>query len=201
MAPARGSANPLLASTEIGKARKPVVNLPPGDHVYGKKSADSGGVTTKVILTDWQMHQPNSEDLPGRNFRALNRLGIVAGCGTTSKDVAEFRTSHNVLLNNKSTSDFGKPVIEDGYAHGTKNRPSTPMGKLVRNEYMSEFESEQAEKMKEHKLKVAKLPITHTRASLGHMHADPPPQPEGTKTFKMKRFQNVKSKWKQDMSP
>ena len=68
------------------------------------------------------------------------------------------------------------------------------MDALMHYDYMQQFEADQAAKRAEHKKQNAKIPILHTRASLGHRKVDLPEAQDPVKNFKMKKFANVKSK-------
>jgi hypothetical protein len=75
---------------QIGKAKPPVVNLPPEGFVYGQKSYSIEGDNAKngqsrfnfldaAVLTKWVEHAPNDASRPGKDFKRANKFSVKAG--------------------------------------------------------------------------------------------------------------------------
>jgi len=66
------------------------------------------------------------------------------------------------------------------------------MEALMQNDYQNQFIKEQAEKGDQYLQEKKKIPVMHTRASLGHRFVEPVTSLQ--KPFKLKKFANVPGK-------
>jgi len=90
------STNILLNKTEIGKVRKTVFNDLPPNHVYGYEPPKDPENAKQVTMT-WKDHQPNPSDVPGPDFKAMNRLATMHGL-TGAPEQRSFRRENPVLM-------------------------------------------------------------------------------------------------------
>mmetsp|Transcript_26190 Transcript_26190/g.59378 ORF Transcript_26190/g.59378 Transcript_26190/m.59378 type:complete len:216 (-) Transcript_26190:130-777(-) len=191
--------NPLLITAEVGKPKPSTMNLPPPEHVYGYKMVlDSAGAGN--IIGGWMEHTPNEATQPGRDFKKLNRMAIIKGSGLTPTQVADFRRTHDARLRGGSMQHQQAIVLPSSrdpeFAYGVKNVYGTEMGALISNQYMRDFIESQERKETQSRMASKKIPVMHTKASLGHRYVEV--MPDDRTPFKMKRFQNVEGKLSRD---
>ena len=189
--------NPLLMPVEIGKPRPSAMELPPPDHVYGMKS-NLDGEGAGAVMGGWMEHAPNAASLPGRDFKKLNRMAINAGQGITASQISNFRKRHDARLKG------GQHVKSEGHvislpssqdptlAYGIKSGSRISMEALMQNEYQNQFVAQQGKKDDQYLNAKQKIPVMHTRASLGHRYVKPVQNQQ--KPFKLKKFANVPGK-------
>mmetsp|Transcript_8010 Transcript_8010/g.18887 ORF Transcript_8010/g.18887 Transcript_8010/m.18887 type:complete len:202 (-) Transcript_8010:381-986(-) len=192
--PTKKHTNPLLIPVEIGKPRPPVVDLPPPEHVYGIKS-ELDGEGAGAVIGGWVEHQPNAASMPGRDFKKLNRMALNHGQGVTTSQISSFRKGHDARLKggHETSKAVSLPSSQDPeFAYGIKSGPRTSMEQLMTNQYLRDFVEEQGKKEDQYQMAVRKIPVMHTKASLGHRFVEP--VPDQTVPFKMKKFANVQAK-------
>eukprot|EP00287_Rhodomonas_sp_CCMP768_P009104 CAMPEP_0196724102 /NCGR_PEP_ID=MMETSP1091-20130531/6106_1 /TAXON_ID=302021 /ORGANISM="Rhodomonas sp., Strain CCMP768" /LENGTH=201 /DNA_ID=CAMNT_0042066197 /DNA_START=55 /DNA_END=660 /DNA_ORIENTATION=- len=193
--PQKKHTNPLLIPVEIGKPRPAVVDLPPSDHVYGIKS-ELDGEGAGAVIGGWVEHQPNAASMPGRDFKKLNRMALNQGQGVTTQQISSFRKRHDARLkggHESAKQGVSLPSSQDpAFAYGIKSGPRTSMEQLMTNQYLREFQEEQGKKEDQYQMAVRRIPVMHTKASLGHRFVEP--IPDQSVPFKMKKFAQVSSK-------
>mmetsp|Transcript_42505 Transcript_42505/g.86872 ORF Transcript_42505/g.86872 Transcript_42505/m.86872 type:complete len:200 (+) Transcript_42505:192-791(+) len=186
--------NPLLIPVEVGKPKPAVVDLPPADHVYGIKS-ELDGEGAGAVIGGWVEHQPNAASMPGRDFKKLNRMALLSGQGVTTQQISSFRKRHDARLKggHERSGGVSLPSSQDpAFAYGIKSGPRTSMDSLMTNQYLRDFVEEQGKKEDQYQMAVRKIPVMHTKASLGHRFVEP--IPDQSVPFKMKKFQNIQPK-------
>lgn len=70
--------NQLLVKDDVGKAKPATRDLPPDGFTFGrpdKKDPEGAGVVT----SSWKAHEQSRPNLPERDFKKLNKLGIKSG--------------------------------------------------------------------------------------------------------------------------
>uniref|UniRef100_A0A7S0YX69 Flagellar associated protein n=1 Tax=Hemiselmis tepida TaxID=464990 RepID=A0A7S0YX69_9CRYP len=185
--------NPLLLPVEVGRPKIPSVDLPPPDHTYGIKS-DLGGEGAGAVIGAWAEHAANAAVQPGRDFRQLNRMAIAKGAGSNAQQVAHFRRNHDARL--KGGQEKGSlpahalPSAQDpAFSYGIKSGVRVSMDALMANQYQNDWVAEQGKKEDQYQMAKKTIPVTHTRASLGHRYVEP--VVDDRPPFKMKKFANV----------
>jgi len=147
-------------------------------------------------------HTPNEATQPGRDFKKLNRMAIIKGSGLTPSQVADFRRTHDARLRGGSMQHQQAIVLPSSrdpeFAYGVKNVYGTEMGALISNQYMRDFIQSQQRKETQSRMASKKIPVMHTKASLGHRYVEV--MPDDRTPFKMKRFLNVEGKLSRDQS-
>ncbi|EKX36464.1 hypothetical protein GUITHDRAFT_145734 [Guillardia theta CCMP2712] len=186
---------------QVGKPKPSTMNLPPPEHVYGyKMMLDAAGAGN--IIGGWMEHTPNEATQPGRDFKKLNRMAIIKGSGLTPSQVADFRRTHDARLRGGSMQHQQAIVLPSSrdpeFAYGVKNVYGTEMGALISNQYMRDFIQSQQRKETQSRMASKKIPVMHTKASLGHRYVEV--MPDDRTPFKMKRFLNVEGKLSRDQS-
>mmetsp|Transcript_38710 Transcript_38710/g.121924 ORF Transcript_38710/g.121924 Transcript_38710/m.121924 type:complete len:198 (-) Transcript_38710:418-1011(-) len=173
---------------QVGKPKPSTMNLPPPEHVYGyKMMLDAAGAGN--IIGGWMEHTPNEATQPGRDFKKLNRMAIIKGSGLTPSQVADFRRTHDARLRGGSMqhqqvrcmdlhlsswrSQPCQAIVlpssrDPEFAYGVKNVYGTEMGALISNQYMRDFIQSQQRKETQSRMASKKIPVMHTKASLGH---------------------------------
>ena len=168
-----------------------------GGQVYGSKS-DLDGEGAGAVMGGWMEHAPNAASVPGRDFKKLNRMALNAGQGLNANQISAYRKNHDARLKggHAGKSEGGSialPSSQDpGFAYGKKSGGRIPMESLMQNEYQNQWVAQQGKKDEGYMKSKQKIPVMHTRASLGHRHVEPPP--DNAKPFKLKKFENVPGK-------
>jgi len=165
--------------------------LPPSGHSYGAPLVRDG-TSVKQSLGEWAVYSPNKMCEPSRDFKALNRMAIDNGAGLTPRQQKEFRKEHDARLKGADRGGRDVSVFRELTSYGKRNKPGTPMNSLVQHQFLQEYELECAKRGERGPSKKKKLPIVHTRASLGQRYVEP--VADDKPTFKLKRFENVKGK-------
>ena len=193
---AKVRANPLLVKIQTGKVKATTYSLPPEGFVYGRRDQyQEEGV--KEVVNSWQNHTPPAEAVPGRDFVKLNRTAVVRGA-VSSKDIAQFRTTHDARLKTGATITKGQAKqLDPTFTYGRPSKPSTPIHDVLNNTFQrnaiiaarrqAEFEAAQREQQENSK--AGKFGQSqHTRASLGHMKIR---APDAREPFKLAKFKDV----------
>jgi hypothetical protein len=168
-----------------------------GGQVYGSKS-DLDGEGAGAVMGGWMEHAPNAASVPGRDFKKLNRMALNAGQGLNANQISAYRKNHDARLKggHAGKSEGGSialPSSQDpGFAYGKKSGGRIPMESLMQNEYQNQWVAQQGKKDEGYMKSKQKIPVMHTRASLGHRHVEPPP--DNAKPFKLKKFENIPGK-------
>eukprot|EP00742_Colponemidia_sp_Colp-10_P000966 GILJ01001048.1.p1 GENE.GILJ01001048.1~~GILJ01001048.1.p1 ORF type:complete len:212 (+),score=25.94 GILJ01001048.1:74-709(+) len=198
MAHLRKTKNPLLVKDDVGKPKPATVDLPDQQFVFGKPDKkDAEGA--KEVTMSWQVHVPNPEALPGRDFRALNKMSVSQKC-VSAKTTGEFRKDHDARLKIGNTGP-GRSTLpserHSDFVYGRASSSSTPMSLLIGNNFAREWEVKQNEqyiKTELEKKVVGKMPPPRpTKASEGHKSvATTRVNPTETESqFKLKKFQRT----------
>jgi len=187
--------NPLLTAVEVGKPKAATIELPPPDHVYGMKS-DLDCEGAGAVMQGWMEHAPNAAAVPGRDFKALNRMAINAGQGLTANQISHFRKKHDARLKGGHAGK-AEPLLlpssqDPAHAYGVTSGGRISMEALMQNEYQNQWVAQQGKKDEGYAKEKQKIPVMHTRASLGHRYVEP--VADTHKPFKLKKFANIPGK-------
>uniref|UniRef100_A0A7S1QEL3 Cilia- and flagella-associated protein 77 n=1 Tax=Neobodo designis TaxID=312471 RepID=A0A7S1QEL3_NEODS len=200
--------NPLIHRSEVGKPSFHN-DLPPlpEDYTFGaplKRDPEGAG----EVMLSWQSHAPPKSKMAydfGRNFLALNRQSVGAGC-TDAKTASDFRKYHDVRIKPKVTGS--KPTIapssvmqDPGHAFGARSGESESVADLIQNRWEYEWVAEQKHRMESierSKNKEAKRRASPARraaritpaAAAARQSATPHPR----ETFTLRQFRNVPSR-------
>jgi hypothetical protein len=153
-----------------------------------------------AVMGGWMEHAPNAASVPGRDFKRLNRMAINAGQGLTANQISQFRKKHDARLKGGQHGGKGAdghtislPSSQDpAFAYGVKSGSRIPMESLMQNEYQNQWVAQQGKKDDQYLNAKQKIPVMHTRASLGHRFVEPPLDTH--KPFKLKKFANIPGK-------
>ena len=199
--------NPLLVRTELAQVKPTTYDLPTSGHTFGKAlerdAEDAGAVTMS-----WKEHVKNPDQVPGSDFRALNREAIKAG-QFTSTGQADYRKEHQKkpefrLKQGSDTAATHAPLPSDGngeYMYGKASRPSTPIEFLMTNSYLRSFVEDQKDKHEDGAAappglpkRTTKVRTTKAQAARAAAVKDMLEYEEAESTWKMSKFQNVPSR-------
>eukprot|EP00929_Paragymnodinium_shiwhaense_P116984 TRINITY_DN8707_c0_g1_i4.p1 TRINITY_DN8707_c0_g1~~TRINITY_DN8707_c0_g1_i4.p1 ORF type:complete len:294 (+),score=50.73 TRINITY_DN8707_c0_g1_i4:110-991(+) len=214
--------NPLLVRDDVGRAKPSCYDLPHEHFAYGRPcNSDVEGA--REVSMRWVSHTPSSEpEIMAPDFVCFNKRATAAKI-TTARDLKHFRKERDVLVaaaQQRSTS-AGAPMsarlhktsvaemLPDGFVHGRKVRPSTPIQEVISYRFAEKSERElkrfytdfrDAQELAQ--TQVRKIPLT--TASRGHASAARRVmlQKEETKElFKMKKWDRAAPKVKNCRKP
>jgi len=158
------SKNTLLVKPELGAVKATTWDLPSKanfQHEYGLRQKRDG-VTSGDVVGGWAQHDGTANKLPGRDFKTLNAMAVVAG-GHTSKDIDDFRKTHDARLKLGTHKVPEKTVWNEDTTFGKGTSASIPFPDLMAHTYR--FEWVEAQPPLETIVKKAKKP-GQTKTSL-----------------------------------
>ena len=173
----QNSKNILLVRDDVGKAKSCVRDLPHSEHFYGSKlKKDKEGVG--AVISSWHEHTPTTDTITEKDFQKLNKMSLDNKL-ITPKQVSDFVKLNDVRVNKKqhkaNKEQHSGPQLD---YFGMPNHPGTPMDKVVSFGY-GNTAADEAKKIYQDS-----MPSKRSK------------QVQEKKEFKMKRFQNVESKFK-----
>jgi hypothetical protein len=187
-------ANHLIVRTKLGTVRQTTYNLPDSDFIYGRPDVPDAE-NASAVCTSWQVHKPSKR--PGkssRDFIGLNRTAARSGC-VTAKHNTTFRKMTQDIPQQRAIRQDEQEWPSDGQevTYGRRNIPDGNFHTLIANQYQREWveANRNTQLRRAVNTRSTKIPIFHTRASLGHTFTKE--QPAKT-PFKLKQFQNVPSR-------
>ena len=130
------SKNPLLVKAALGTVQATCWDLPSKDnfqHEYGLRQKRDG-VTSGDVVGSWAQNHGTANKLPGRDFKALNAMAVVAG-GCTAKDMADFRTTHDVRMKLGSDKAAEVKPWDHNTVFGKGTAASLPFPDLMAHSY------------------------------------------------------------------
>lgn len=199
--------NPLLVKNEVGHAPPTVYDLPAAGHVYGKlverHAEESAANVLKVAKAK---STTGLQAPPALDYITMNRNTAKEGL-IAPKDINQHRRQHPVHL--KPASEATRTIEEKrsgplpsdqnpGYVYGKPTRPSTPVSRLMTDQYQREWIDKQAKKkadeqklLKQKQERKAAKAIQATLAFKGRNK----PEPVATQElFKLKKFSHATTK-------
>ncbi|KAI8814144.1 hypothetical protein BJ742DRAFT_786565 [Cladochytrium replicatum] len=224
----RGTANPLLVKDVVGHTKPTCYDLPAATHVYGKKVERDPKECAATVLQQWHVKANSKNVTPALDYISMNRNTTKKKI-TTPKEIREYRRANPVRVKvgdhsrnaingenggdgAETTADWLKrrcraPLPSDAdpyFTYGKPTRPSTPVGKLMSDDYQREWVQEQErrsiERAKAEKKKLAKAVTTKKTVK-----AAPLPIEKDVKTlFKMSKFRSKDAKiscWRDGSDP
>lgn len=135
------SKNTLLAKAGLGQVKHTTYDLPSAkdfQHEYGLRLV-SDGVTSNEVLGSWAVHDGTADQMPPRDFKALNKMAASSGL-TTSAAFAQFREENDARVK-QGTSTKPIPLGYDKLTttFGRSTAPDTPMMDLMSHSYRFEW--------------------------------------------------------------
>lgn len=186
-APLRGTAkNPLLVRDSVGSAKPSTYDLPHEQFAYGRPcNQDVEGA--REVSMRWVSHTPSADvENAAPDYVNFNKKACAAKI-TNATDLKHFRMERDVVAAAMPMSARGAsagpgysrnlPKIADmlpeGFTHGRKVRPSTPIGQVISSRFAERSEQELYRFYTEYReatdmmqTQVRKIPLT--TASRGH---------------------------------
>jgi len=138
------SKNVLLIKPQLGTVKSATWNLPSQtdfQHEYGLRQKRDG-VTSGDVVGGWAQHDGTANQMPGRDFKALNAMAVVAG-GCTSKDIADYRTTHDARLKLGTYKAAETMPYDSTTTFGRSTVASIPFGDLISHSYRYDWAQEQ----------------------------------------------------------
>ncbi|KAI8815290.1 hypothetical protein BJ742DRAFT_11314 [Cladochytrium replicatum] len=226
----RGSTNPLLVKDVVGHTKPTCYDLPAATHVYGKKIERDPKECAATVLQQWHVKANSKNVTPALDYVSMNR-NTTKNKITTPKEIREYRRANPVRVKvgdhsrgsihgenggdgggAETTADWLKwrcraqlPSDADPYfTYGKPTRPSTPVGKLMSDEYQREWAQEQErrslERAKAERKKFAKAVTTKKIVKITPL----PIEKDVKKLFKMSKFRSKDAKitcWRDGNDP
>jgi len=158
-------------------------------------------MTAGKVIDNWVEHQGTKDQLPPKDFRALNKSALKAG-KTSAKDVREHMTKTDIRIKLGRQTQPPPTPVDTNTTFGIPPRPNTPVNNLISHGFRYDWvmQSELAEDLGGGKKSIKPSPTrssqflktanTERRAKVNEY---PPPLPP-TSDWKMSKFKNVKSK-------
>jgi hypothetical protein len=133
----RSTTNLLIAKDGIG-IPKPCLNpLPPSDFIYGK-SAGYDAEGAKEVTMSWQFHNQTRSKRARKDFRSLNKQ-CISNALHTSQQFYKYRKQADARLKvSQGKTQLEILLPEEQFRYGIRNRPSTPIERVVSNDYQRE---------------------------------------------------------------
>jgi len=134
------SKNTLLVKPSLGTVKATCWDLPSKSnfqHEYGLRQKRDG-VTAGDVVGGWAQHDGTANKLPGRDFKALNAMAVVAG-GYTSKDIADFRQTHDARLKLGTDKAAEATVWDSNTTFGKSTPASVPFPDLMAHSFRFEW--------------------------------------------------------------
>ncbi|KAI8902507.1 hypothetical protein BC833DRAFT_561560 [Globomyces pollinis-pini] len=218
--PNLGKANPLLVKSVVGKIRPTVYDLPSEGHVFGKPIIRNPVENAETVLQNWNVIPSSKQTVPPLDYITMN-------CNTanqkiiTPKEIRKYRKEYPVRLkeglgenslykthkpdanNIEVIGGFTRsraPLPSDTnpmFAYGKPTRPSTPVARLMTDQYQREWashvsESDSSKKKIQHekevKKKNSKLSVPHQKSAPKHKSIF---EKNPSDLFKMSKFRKV----------
>lgn len=201
--------NHMLVRRPLGRVKPTVYELPEDRFTYGQANSYEREGAAEVVGS-WATGTDASVGVPknaARDFVRMNKRAAMNGC-VTAKNVATFRRTNDIRIGQgyaQSPVASEDPGIYYPNASTVFGKPSPApqsIGALLNNTYQRRWVQEQRDYKRAGGAEATRKPLNfaysqHTRASLGHTKVRAaPPAP----LFKMAQFQNVRSKYREDIS-
>ena len=152
------SKNTLLVKPALGTVKATCYDLPSASnfqHEYGLRQFRDG-VTSGDVVGGWQQHKGTGDQMPGRDFKALNAMAVVAG-KKTSKEMTEFRQEHDARLKLGGDTRVTSKPYDETTTFGRTTAPSLSFNDLMSHGYRFDWAQSQVRACR-----LPALPYTHT---------------------------------------
>jgi hypothetical protein len=124
-------------------------------------------------------------------------MALAKGAGANAQQIAQFRRTHDARLkggHEKHHQAHSLPSAQDpAFSYGIKSGEKVSMDALMGNQYQNDWVAEQGKKDDQYQMAKKTIPVTHTRASLGHRYVEP--VVDNRAPFKLKKFDKVQSRF------
>jgi len=211
--------NPLLVRDDVGRAKPSCYDLPSEHFAYGRPcNQDMEGA--REVSMRWVSHTPTKEpETHAPDFVCFNKRATAAKI-TTARDLKHFRKERDVIVasaqQRAASAGANMPlsarlhktpiaeILPDGFVHGRKVRPSTPINEVISYRFaeksereLNRFYADFREAQEQAQTQVRKIPLT--TASRGHASAARKAvvhKEENKELFKLKKWGRVNPKVK-----
>ncbi|KRW99912.1 hypothetical protein PPERSA_12588 [Pseudocohnilembus persalinus] len=105
-------------------------------------------------LSEWNYPSQSCSKIPPRDFLVMNKMAIKDKI-INPKGQSEYRKSHEVrqlLKEGKKYSQIKLP--ENQFRYGVPNKPSTPINRIIQQEYANESEKQYLQEYEQKMLKI-----------------------------------------------
>ncbi|KAI8905918.1 hypothetical protein EDD86DRAFT_63059 [Gorgonomyces haynaldii] len=169
----------------------------------------------KIVVHHWQVNTISKDIVPALDYVTMNRNSIKKGI-ITPKEMREYQATHPVRVKVGEHFAVRVPVggLELGaqrrrgplpsdkdphYTYGNPTRPSTPVARLMTDQYQRQWLDMIAKKQEEsEKLEMERLRKKHQqkKAAINHkvIHKTPVLEKDVSTLFKMSKFKKVNAK-------
>lgn len=131
--------NILLHKDDIGRPKPPCTKLPSSDWVYGNHNRQPEDGVNKLIH-DWKYHDPTQDEIGDKDFCKMNKVAVKKGQYTSSGFRTISKESGDRIKPYKGKKEQEIFLPEKDFVFGVANKPSTPVKKVINNDYGNESE-------------------------------------------------------------
>ena len=129
--------NVLIQKDAVGVAKPCLAALPPMEFIYGK-SAGYDAEGAKEVTMSWQFHNQTRSKRARKDFRSLNKQ-CISNALHTSQQFYKYRKQADARLKvSQGKTQLEILLPEEQFRYGIRNRPSTPIERVVSNDYQRE---------------------------------------------------------------
>jgi len=136
--------NTLLTKAQLGTVKPTTWDLPSQNnfqHMYGLEQVRDGSTSADVV-GNWAQHHGTKNKLPGRDFKALNKLAAIEGV-KTAQAISEFRQTHDARLKLGSDKPEEKKPYDESTTFGRSTGASEPFADLIAHQHRYDWASSQ----------------------------------------------------------
>jgi len=136
--------NTLLTKAQLGTVKPTTYSLPSKNnfqHMYGLEQVRDGSTSSDVV-GNWAQHHGTANKLPGRDFKALNKLAAIEGVKTAAA-ISEFRQTHDARLKLGSDKAEEKKPYDTTTTFGRSTGASEPFADLIAHQHRFDWSSSQ----------------------------------------------------------
>jgi len=188
--------NTLLTKAQLGTVKPTTWSLPSStnfQHMYGLEQVRDGATSADVV-GNWAQHHGTANKLPGRDFKALNKLAAMEGV-KTSAETSEFRTTHDARLKLGSDKPEDKKPYDESTTFGRSTGASEPFADLIAHQHRFDWASVQTPATElQGKNKPKKPASTKTSRLMAQTAQAKLTEPKMEEKFKMAAFKVVPPK-------
>jgi hypothetical protein len=189
--------NTLLAPTLLGTVKTSYHDLPSDNgnlqHEYGLRQ-ERDGITSNDVLGHWEAFEGTTDLQPPRDFKALNKNAVIAGCKDATT-MQKYRNSHDFRVKVASDSVIIKPAYDQNTVFGRRTGASEVFADIISHQCRFDWASSKpkASELQE-TLKAKKPAQTKTSKLYAQSAKAKMAEPEVKKPWKMSSFANVPAK-------
>jgi len=122
--------NPLLIKSQLGAVKASAYDLPKDfGFTYGLKM-ERDGLTAGSVVENWAEHTGTKDQLPARDFKALNKAAIMSG-HLDAKGIRNYTKTHDIRVSHGSEGKAAPLPINENTCFGRLGRAATPVGDII----------------------------------------------------------------------